>query len=81
MNIVAIIAKIIGLIPSAVEAGRAIANAIRPEPKIDPNNMMLWHSVTYGRGLMRCITCGEYVEKQNVLCPEAVRRRKQRWDT
>jgi hypothetical protein len=72
-----IIAKVIGLLPSAAEAGKAIAASFR-DSEPNPMNSLLWHSVTYGRGLMYCQICGMYVDKQNVLCSEAVRRQKAR---
>lgn len=75
MNLWTIIAKVIGLLPSAAEAGRAIAKAFEQKP-INPMDSTLWHSVTYGRGLMRCTICGYYVHRQNELCSEAVRRRQ-----
>lgn len=73
MSIFTIIAKIIGLIPSAAEAGRAIAKAFESK-EVNPANSLLWHTATYGRGLIFCTVCQQYVDKQNVLCPEAVRR-------
>jgi len=76
MSIWTIIAKVIGLIPSAVEAGAAIAKAFRGTPRIDPLDLTLWHTVTYGRGLMKCVTCQQWVQRQNELCPEEVRRRR-----
>jgi hypothetical protein len=69
-----IIAKVIGLIPSAAEAGRAIAQSFQPRT-VNPLDSTLWHSARYGGGLISCDTCGRYIERQNELCPEAVRRR------
>jgi hypothetical protein len=75
MSIWTIIAKIIGLVPNAIDAGKAIARALRPTPTINPNDLTLWHTVSYGRGLMRCVVCCQWVDKQNELCPEELRRR------
>lgn len=75
MSLLTIIAKVIGLIPSAIDAGKAIARAVRGTPEINPLDSTLWHSASYGGGLISCSICGRYVDRQNELCPEAVRRR------
>lgn len=72
-----IIAKVIGLVPSAIDAGKAIARALRGTPEVNPNNSLLWHTATYGRGLIFCTVCQQYVDRQNELCTEAVRRHTQ----
>lgn len=76
MSIWTIIAKVIGLVPAAVDAGKAIAKALRPTPTINANDLTLWHTCTFGRGLMYCKTCEQYVDKQNEICPEELRRRQ-----
>jgi hypothetical protein len=77
VSIFTIIAKIIGLVPDAIDAGKAIARALRPTPTINPLDSTLWHSAHYGGGLISCSICGRYVDRQNEVCPEAVRRRTQ----
>jgi hypothetical protein len=57
VSIFTIIAKIIGLVPDAIDAGKAIARAFRPTPTINHNDLSLWHTCTFGRGLMYCKTC------------------------
>lgn len=74
MSIWTIIAKVLGLVPNAVDAGRAIATAIKPKRTINPDDATLWHTCSFGRGLVFCTVCQQYVDKQNELCPEAVRR-------
>jgi hypothetical protein len=76
VNLWTIIAKVIGLIPSAAEAGRAIAQSFDTPRKVNPMDSTLWHSARYGGGLVSCDTCGRFIERQNELCPEAVRRRQ-----
>jgi hypothetical protein len=76
VSIWTIAAKVIGLIPAAVEAGAAIAKAFTPKREINPMDMTLWHTVSFGRGLMRCVVCEQWVQRQNELCPEEVRRRQ-----
>jgi hypothetical protein len=76
VSIFTIIAKIIGLIPSAAEAGRAIAKAFESK-SVNPDNSLLWHTATYGRRRIFCTVCQQYVDRQNELCTEAVRRHTQ----
>jgi hypothetical protein len=73
-----IIAKVIGLVPSAIDAGKAIARALRGTPEVNPLDSTLWHSAHYGGGLISCSICGRYVDRANELCPEAVRRHTQK---
>lgn len=85
MSFLAWVAQALGLIPAAVEAGKQIAEAVKPTPRIDPSDSTLWHSFHYGDWTTShdgarayfCGTCGEYISaRQNVLCPEQVRRRQ-----
>lgn len=76
MSFLAWIASALGLVPQAIEAGKKIAEAVKPTPKIDKANAVLWHTVTYGRGLRFCTVCQQYVDTAAELCPEQVRRRQ-----
>jgi len=71
-----IAAKVIALVPDVIGAVVQVANAFKPKREINPMDMTLWHTVSFGRGLMRCVVCEQWVQRQNELCPEEVRRRR-----
>lgn len=87
MSIFDIIGRLLGLVPSAVQA----VESIKPSVVIDPDMPALWHTVTYGesfwdagygqmvfrQGAGFCTVCQQTIPKgfANQLCSEAVRRR------
>jgi len=76
MSFWTIAAKVIALVPDAIGAVVQVATALKPKREINPMDMTLWHTVSYGHGLMRCVVCDQWVQRQNEPCPEEVRRRR-----
>lgn len=84
MSILAWVGQALGLIPQAIEAGKQVAQAVKPAVVINPDDSLLWHTVTYREYsgtlmLMQghCTVCGRAIPVgfANQLCSEAVRRR------
>lgn len=81
MSFFDLIKGLFGLVPSAIEAGKQVADAVKPAVVIDPNDATLWHTFQYDKhvsalpGLKAywCNVCQEYTT--GGLCSEAVRRR------
>jgi hypothetical protein len=82
MSIFSIIAEALKLVPGLLGGGKQVADAVKPAPRIDPNDATLWHTVHYtptvaGDSKVNrfCTVCQRFVNHANALCPEAVRRR------
>ena len=59
MSLLDVIKGLLGIVPSAIEAGKQVADAVKPGVVIDPNDATLWHTVHYTEGwYMVCNVCG-----------------------
>lgn len=88
MSFFDIIGKLLGLVPDAVKAGEQIAEAVKPKPKIDPNDASLWHTLQHDKTisikgnlgnytLTWCNVCQSYVLHGTDVCQEMIRRRNE----
>lgn len=80
MNILAWFGQALGLIPQAIEAGKKVAEAVKPGVIINERDATLWHTVTYPYEASKggyCTVCQKVIPFgfATTLCSEAVRRR------
>lgn len=81
MSLWTIIAQVFGLVPQAVDAGKQIAEAVKPSVRINPQDSTLWHTIEHrsdrtGQYLW-CNRCQQTIplKLSTTLCEEAVRER------
>lgn len=81
MTFLAWIAQALGLVPAAVDAGKQIAEAVKPSLRINPKDSTLWHCIEHksdstGKYLW-CTQCQQTIPLNlaTTLCEEAVRER------
>jgi len=80
MSILTWIGQALGLIPQAIEAGKQVAAAVKPQNTINPDDATLWHTLDYQTrylGAVLCTVCQKRIADGHGadLCSEAVRRR------
>lgn len=80
VSLLDVIKGLLGIVPSAIEAGKQVAVAVKPGVVINPDDITLWHhSYEHDRCKPLAVTaywcnvCQEYTT--GGLCSEAVRRR------
>jgi hypothetical protein len=79
-----VLGRLLGLVPDVIDAGTAIADAVKPNRKVDPADSTLWHTMRHWDdagvqlGKPYCTVCQQPIPSglRNSLCSEAVRRRQ-----
>lgn len=85
MSLWTIVAQVFGLLPQGIDAGKQIAEAIKPNVRINPQDATLWHTLSTRidstvkppRFYRYCEVCQRAIPAglANQLCSEAVRAR------